>query len=88
MNIVIYNLSGFSEYLLFIFRMDSSEYELFKTGNFITDIYNALHTIPVFLTDVSETTYVRKRLRRSWIQDLNMDKMVLLKAKLPETGLR
>ena len=60
MNIVIYNFSEFSEYLIFTHRVDFSDYKLFKTGYFIINIYNALHIIPVFLTDVSKPADKRK----------------------------
>ena len=57
MCIVIDYFIGFSQYLLFI---QSSEIGLFETGYFITNVYNAMQLILVFLTDVAKPIYKRK----------------------------
>ena len=57
MHIVINNLGGFLEYLLFTWRSESG---LFQTDHITTDDYNLLHIILVFLTDIPKTTDKRK----------------------------
>jgi len=44
MSIIIYYLSGFSQYLLFVV--------LFQTGYFTIDVYNELQIVLAFLTDI------------------------------------
>ena len=66
MCIVTNDFSGFTQYLLFI---QSNESGLFQTGYFTTDVYNVLHNILVFLTNIPNQQ-IKENIKTLWIQTL------------------
>ena len=67
MYVVINELIGFTQYMLFIQSNESGLFEsgLFENSYFTTDVYNALQIILVFLIDVPKLPHQKKMSKHS-----------------------